>query len=153
MLPEVIVGAIEHRSAQGQDGVQPLGVPAHARSLETNGHNGFTRSLDAHTPDLLNSSVPLDPSDSFDPSDLLDSSVPSDSFDPNLASVRTDNHHSPPARWFTGTPLCSLVFRQGPSLALQMRILPFSFFAYNFFRHPFSPCKKMERASPLHLFA
>ena len=57
MLPEVIVGAIEHRSAQGQDGVQPLGSPAHARSLETRGHDGLTRSLDAHTPDLLDSSV------------------------------------------------------------------------------------------------
>ncbi len=58
MLPEVIVGAIEHRSAQGQDGVQPLGNPAHARSLETSSHDGLTRSLDAHTPDRLDSSVP-----------------------------------------------------------------------------------------------
>ena len=82
MLPEVIVGAIEHRSAQGQDGVQPLGSPAHARSLETRGHDGLTRSLDAHTPDLLDFSVPLDPSDSLDssvPLDPLDSSVPLDS--------------------------------------------------------------------------
>src|SRR5213082_2046145 len=99
MLPEVIVGAIEHRSAQGQDGVQPLGSPAHARSLETSSHDSFTRSLDAHTSDPL------------------------DSLDPNLASVRTYNHHSPSSGWFTGTPLCSLVFRQGPYLALQMRIL------------------------------
>ena len=66
MLPEVIVGAIEHRSAQGQDGVQPLGSPAHARSLETSGHDVLTRSLDAHTPDLLDSSVLLDPSDPLD---------------------------------------------------------------------------------------
>lgn len=58
MLPEVILGAIEHRSAQGQDGAQPLESPAHAGSLETSGHDGFTRSLDAHTPDLLDSSVP-----------------------------------------------------------------------------------------------
>ena len=70
MLPEVIVGAIEHRSAQGQDGVQPLGSRAHARSPETRGHHSFTKSLDAHTPDLLDSSVPLDPLDS---SDSLDS--------------------------------------------------------------------------------
>ena len=58
MLPEVIVGAIEHRSAQGQDGVQLLGSPAHARSLETSGHDGLTTSLNAHTPDRLDSSVP-----------------------------------------------------------------------------------------------
>jgi hypothetical protein len=38
MLPEVIVGAIEHRSAQGQDGVQPLGVqhmPVRLRRMVT----------------------------------------------------------------------------------------------------------------------
>ena len=44
-----------------------------------------------YTSDSLDSS---DPSDSSDSSDLLDLS------DPNLASIKTHNQHSPPDRWY-----------------------------------------------------
>src|SRR5205823_2576143 len=63
----------------------------------------LTRSLDAHTPDLLDSSVPSDPSDPLDPLDPSDPSDPLDSLDPNLASVRTSNPHCPPVGWFNGS--------------------------------------------------
>src|SRR3989442_14663949 len=57
---------------------------------ETRGHDGFTRSLNGHTPDLLDSSVSLDPSDSSDPSDLLDSSVLLDLLDSSDSSDPLD---------------------------------------------------------------
>ncbi len=99
------------RQSRGQyttlDHPSPLQRSTDAHTTDPSDSSDSSDLLDPSDPiDLLDSSDPLDPSDSSDlldpsdPIDLLDSSDPSDLSDPNLASVRTHNHYSPPDRWF-----------------------------------------------------
>ncbi len=44
-LAEIIVGAIEDRRAQSEDGIEPIRGPAHATALGTSTHDRFAGRL------------------------------------------------------------------------------------------------------------